>query len=765
MLEHGAAARRARPAPVLAHGSSPRPAAAPGRGRVGGRGLQRRSLRPVHRGRRPARGAQPARERRSRDGGLERRRRRRAGTDAPGRPCCAPLARDPGRGPDRPAAARGWRPATGSRSNGTGAPRSGWSAWAPGTALASTRPGARSSSAPIGATPAPTARRRCSPTGGIPQGDCAPVPWLLSSRGYAVWVRTHANGTRFDLRRPDLDLDPRLRRPARARPAVRADPRGPAARLLRADRLPGAAARMGLRVLEEPRRVRASGRRARGLPRLPPPPDPARRDRDRLALGDSVQHLGVQPLPVPRCAGPDRDDAGARRAHRRVGDAVGQPRLPRRSDPAAARVRAAAPRAGSELRVGRRRPATSSASRAASRSCGSGGWAPARRSTSPARPRRSGGGSRPSACSSSGSRGSRPTTARATTSRTTFASPTGARAPPAHGRSEASTGIRCSARSTRSIRGVACCSAAAAGAAQHATGSTWAGDQASDFWSLRVLVVATLSAACSGVSNWSHDVGGYLGHRLVERCPPELLVRWLQFGCFTPLMQAHARMPQEPWHYGERVLATYRAYVLLHEQLVPYVRAAAATAARTGLPIIRPLCLTDPADERGWTITDAYGYGPALWVAPVLDDGAREREVALPRGEWIETWSGRHVHGGGEVLVEAPLSRIPVWVRSGSIVVTYPAEHVAAGLGDDARVGAATGCDIVGPPAPGPSRRAARRRDADRVAARRVVAPRRAPGHRARARDRVRRRCSLGRQPVSELLGAWPRSRNGAAGC
>jgi len=217
---------------------------------------------------------------------------------------------------------------------------------------------------------------------------------------------------------------------------------------------------------------------------------------------------------------------------------------------------------------------------------------------------------------------------------------------------------------------------------QQATGFTWAGDQASDFWSLRVLVVATLTAAATGFSNWSHDVGGYLGHRLVERCPPELLVRWLQFGCFTPLMQAHARMPQEPWHYGERVVDIYRSYVLLHERLVPYVRAAAATAARTGLPIIRPLCLTDPADPRGWTLTDAYGYGPALWVAPVLDEGAREREVSLPRGDWIEAWSGRRMRGGGEVTVPAPLRQIPVWVRAGSIVVTYPGAHVAAGLGD-----------------------------------------------------------------------------------
>ncbi len=208
---------------------------------------------------------------------------------------------------------------------------------------------------------------------------------------------------------------------------------------------------------------------------------------------------------------------------------------------------------------------------------------------------------------------------------------------------------------------------------QQATGFTWAGDQASDFWSLRVLVVSALAAACSGISNFSHDVGGYLGHRLVEPCPSELLVRWLQFGCFTPLMHAHGRMPQEPWRYGERVLELYRAYALLHECLVPYVRAAAATAAHTGLPVIRPLCLTDPGDLRGWTVSDAYGYGPALWVAPVLDEDAREREVVLPRGNWIEAWSGALVRGGGEVVAPAPLERIPLWVRDGSIVVTYPA--------------------------------------------------------------------------------------------
>ena len=115
---------------------------------------------------------------------------------------------------------------------------------------------------------------------------------------------------------------------------------------------------------------------------------------------------------------------------------------------------------------------------------------------------------------------------------------------------------------------------------------------------------------------------------------------------------------------------------------MPYVRAAAATAARSGLPIVRPLCLADPDDRRGWCLPDQYGYGPALWVAPVLEAGARERRVELPRGEWIDWWTHERVRGGRELAAGAPLGRIPLWVRSGSIVVTHPAEHVAAGLGD-----------------------------------------------------------------------------------
>ena len=343
-------------------------------------------------------------------------------------------------------------------------------------------------------------------------------------------------------------------------------------------------------------------------------------------------------------------------------------------DKASAALHAApAPNYEPEMFVSRRR---------ASRSSRAGGWARARRWTSPTRAPRNGGASRPNACCGWAWRGSRPTTARAGTCPTTCASPTartGAQYAWGHG-------LRYRRSMQRALDEVHPGEGVLFGrpgwTGQQAVGMTWGGDQPSDFWSLRTLVSATLTAAASGFSNWSHDVGGYLGERLVSRATKELLLRWVQFGCFSPLMHAHSRFEQEAWKYDEETLEVYRRYIVLHERLVPYIRAAAATAARCGLPITRPLALTDHHDPRGWAIADAYGFGPSLWVAPALEDGAREVEVDLPRGDWIQEWDGAHVHGGGTVVAPAPLERTPVWVRRGALIVTYPEAHIARGLGD-----------------------------------------------------------------------------------
>ena len=146
--------------------------------------------------------------------------------------------------------------------------------------------------------------------GGIPQGDCAPTPWLLSSRGYGVWVQTDANGTCFDLAGERIAVSTRAQSgPLRLQLLCAATP---AARLRDFCRLTGFPALLpewgygfwkSRDVYEHQDDVLDD---FNGSPRAR---DPARRDRDRFPVGDAVQHLGIQSAPIPRRAGDDRDDA------------------------------------------------------------------------------------------------------------------------------------------------------------------------------------------------------------------------------------------------------------------------------------------------------------------------------------------------------------------------------------------------------------------------------------------------------------------------
>ena len=549
--------------------------------------------------------------------------------------------------------------------------------------------------------------------GGIPQGDCAPVPWLLSSRGYGVWVQTDANGTCFDLAAERISVSTRAHAgPLRAHFLCDPTPAGRLRALCRLTGFPALLPEWGYGFWKS-RDVHEHQDDVlddfNGFRRHSIPLDAIVIDSPWATQYNTWEFNPHQFPDAPGMISAMRAD-GVRTVvwvtpwinlDSRDGQIPPQPESERLHRQPAAELRAS--RGGRALRAGADgravRGAMVDGDRVADRL-----HEPSRRAVVARAAKR---------VLELGVEGIKADDGDGYYIPTMCGWPTAA---PGADAAWALGGLhRLSLqRALDEVHpGTGVLFGRSGWTGQHATGLTWAGDQASDFWSLRVLVVATLSAACSGFSNWSHDVGGYLGHRLVERCPPELLVRWLQFGCFTPLMQAHGRMPQEPWNYGERVLDLYRAYVLLHEQLVPYVRSAAATAARTGLPIIRPLCLTDPDDARGWTIGDAYGYGPSLWVAPVLDEGAREREVSLPRGEWIETWSGALVRGGGDVVVDAPLDRIPVWVRAGRSSSPTLLSRSTRGLGDTPESERPLVATLWGPPPLG--RAAARLADGGRI--------------------------------------------------
>jgi hypothetical protein len=145
------------------------------------------------------------------------------------------------------------------------------------------------------------------------------------------------------------------------------------------------------------------------------------------------------------------------------------------------------------------------------------------------------------------------------------------------------------------------------------------------------------------------------------------------------LGQPRAERPQP---LDDETLPVWRAMARLRTQLWPYLAAARATYARTGLPIMRHAVLTHPRDGALVSRDDQYLLGPDLFAAPVLEPGAQRRELRLPAGTWIDFWGSgglaparaRLLRGPGTVTVPAPVGRPPLLVRGGALLPLLPAD-------------------------------------------------------------------------------------------
>jgi alpha-D-xyloside xylohydrolase len=130
--------------------------------------------------------------------------------------------------------------------------------------------------------------------------------------------------------------------------------------------------------------------------------------------------------------------------------------------------------------------------------------------------------------------------------------------------------------------------------------------------------------------------------------------------------------PNELWSFGPEVYEILRRWLGLREHLRPYVMEQMRMAHETGLPPMRPLFLNFPGDPACWDIADQFLLGDDLLVAPVVTEGARERDVYLPAGAvWRDAWTGESVPGGQWLTATAPLEAIPVYVREGGAVAPF----------------------------------------------------------------------------------------------
>ncbi|MFB7968498.1 glycoside hydrolase family 31 protein [Streptomyces rubiginosohelvolus] len=197
-------------------------------------------------------------------------------------------------------------------------------------------------------------------------------------------------------------------------------------------------------------------------------------------------------------------------------------------------------------------------------------------------------------------------------------------------------------------------------------GGTWSGDVSTGWQGLRASLSLVLGLGLCGVPYSGPDVGGFDGFP-----SPELYLRWFQLGAYLPLFRTHSAIDagrREPWEFGPEVLEHAREALVERERLHPYFVSLSQVARLTGAPYVRPVWWGAPGDRALRECEDAFLLGDALLVAPVLEPGVRRRAVRLPRGRWYDTATGRAYEGPGQVLVDAPLSGVPVLARAGAVI-------------------------------------------------------------------------------------------------
>lgn len=212
--------------------------------------------------------------------------------------------------------------------------------------------------------------------------------------------------------------------------------------------------------------------------------------------------------------------------------------------------------------------------------------------------------------------------------------------------------------------------AGAAGSQKYAT-LVWAGDQCVD-WSeddgLPSVITAALSLGMSGYGLHTCDAGGYttLFHLKRDR---ELMLRWLEFACFTPVMRTHeGNRPDSniQIYSDDEMIRDAARLTRMHTALLPYLRECVRENAEDGMPVMRPLFMAEPECAEAYK-RELYSYmlGGDMVVCPVVEQGAFTRSVWLPAGEWVHLWSGE-TFARGSHTVGAPMGEPPVFYRAES---------------------------------------------------------------------------------------------------
>lgn len=241
-------------------------------------------------------------------------------------------------------------------------------------------------------------------------------------------------------------------------------------------------------------------------------------------------------------------------------------------------------------------------------------------------------------------------------------------------------------RSTTDRKRVAILTRSAFAGQQRNAAASWSGDITSNWITLRRQIPAGLSFSMSGIPYWTTDIGGFFRpeDQYTSDAYHELLIRWFEYGAFCPIFRVHGyKSNAEIWNYGPQAGNILTQYDELRYRLMPYIYSAAWGVTNNGETLMRalPLEFTSDAGTRG--VSDEFMFGDALLINPVTIEGATQRTVYLPAGtDWVDFWTGKGVKGGQSITADAPLDKMPIYVRAGSIVPYGPRAESASAKPD-----------------------------------------------------------------------------------
>jgi len=212
----------------------------------------------------------------------------------------------------------------------------------------------------------------------------------------------------------------------------------------------------------------------------------------------------------------------------------------------------------------------------------------------------------------------------------------------------------------------------------------WSGDIESTFESLACQVKAGLNMSMCGIPWWNTDIGGFYGADITSDYFKELIVRWFQFGLFSPVMRLHGSRnrhfeptpglkepsgdPNEIWSFGEKNFEILKNLIFIREKLKPYIITQMDIASEQGYPVMRPMFFEYPDDETCYALDSQYMFGDDIIFAPIVEQGQTKKSVYIPDGEWILT-KDKKIYTKGTYEITAEIDEFIAFVKKGSDVI------------------------------------------------------------------------------------------------